>query len=404
MRKKAQTPAASRHKSAGKKSQTTLRRRLEARRLEIEQAIVARVHGIADPGRVADVEYVQGLRNAVPVAFDYALSALGRSEDAPHPVPTALLEQARAAARNGIGLDTVIRRYQGGHALFSDFLMEEAEQCGLGDAHALKPLFRLLAARLDALTAAVGEAYSLEAADSFVGSEQHRARRIQRLLDGELIDTSDISYDFGAHHLGVVGKGPGVSEAIRELAKSLDRRLLLVRRGETGAWAWLGGRRPTDPDDVPDIVRRSWPDRLSLGLGEPGEDLAGWRHTHRQASTALLVALHEESNFVRYSNDALRASMLQDEVLAKSLRDLYLAPLEGPRNRGDVLRETLRAYSEAKQNISSAASTLGVHRHTVADRLRTVEERIGRPLSTCTAEMDAALSLEELQSPRNAAS
>ena len=43
-------------------------------------------------------------------------------------VPPALLAQARLDVRDGVSLDTVLRRYFAGNALFEDFLVEEAER------------------------------------------------------------------------------------------------------------------------------------------------------------------------------------------------------------------------------------------------------------------------------------
>ncbi len=61
-----------------------------------------------------------------------------------------------------------------------------------------------------------------------------------------------------------------------------------------------------------------------------------------------------------------------------------------------MLRETLRAYFAAGFNAATAAAALEVDRHTVQRRLRKVEEALGRLLHTCHAELEVALSLEEL--------
>ena len=54
----------------------------------------------------------------------------------------------------------------------------------------------------------------------------------------------------------------------------------------------------------------------------------------------------------------------------------------------------MSAYLAAGRNISSAASALKVDRQTVRTRLRTIEEKIGRSLDECGAEMEIALRLE----------
>jgi sugar diacid utilization regulator len=61
-----------------------------------------------------------------------------------------------------------------------------------------------------------------------------------------------------------------------------------------------------------------------------------------------------------------------------------------------VLRETLRAYFAGGRSPSSAASTLGVARQTVAKRLHAVEDRIGLPFSACATEIEVALRIDEI--------
>jgi DNA-binding PucR family transcriptional regulator len=66
-----------------------------------------------------------------------------------------------------------------------------------------------------------------------------------------------------------------------------------------------------------------------------------------------------------------------------------------------VARETLRAYLKAGCNASSAASALGVVRHTVESRVRAVEQILDKGLNTCLSELEVALRLHELLSDRN---
>jgi DNA-binding PucR family transcriptional regulator len=91
--------------------------------------------------------------------------------------------------------------------------------------------------------------------------------------------------------------------------------------------------------------------------------------------------------------------VLQDELLATTLRRLYLEPLQAERDGGEVAIETLRAYFAAGRNVSSAAAVLGVKRHTVTSRVRAIEEKIGRSLDTCTAEVEVTLRLQQLDLP-----
>jgi hypothetical protein len=381
------------------KPRIELSSRLRARRPEIDQAVLTRILAVSDLNGSVDLdsldpEYLEGLRAATTAAVDYGLTVLAHGEErAPSP-PPVLLAQARLAARYGVGLDTVLRRYSAGFVLLTDFLVEEAERSGLRGP-ALRRLLRSQAA-LDRLLASVSEEYNREKSEHRGSSEQRRTERIKRLLAGELLDTSELAYDFEGFHLGAIGTGPGVGNAFRELAVALDCRLLTACRGEDTLWAWLGNRQALDPEDLRRQVSVNWPPQGTLAIGEPGEGLSGWRLTHHQARAALPVALRGPEPAVRYADVALLASTLQDDLLATSLRQVYLEPLEAERDGGEVAKETLRAYFAAERNVSSAAAALGVNRNTVANRLRAIEATFGRPLVSCGPELEAALSLAEL--------
>jgi PucR C-terminal helix-turn-helix domain/GGDEF-like domain len=369
--------------------------RMRLRWEEIEGGLLARVSAIADPTEVADPEYVLGLRDAVGASLEYALCAL---EGEWQEVPPQLLAQARLAARNGVGLDTVLRRYSAGHTLVGDCLIEEAAAVRLSSKE-LKCALRTEAQIYDRIVAAISGEHARESGrEPRDGAERH-TETIGKLLRGDPVDATVLCYPLEGWHTGVVATGPGAGEGLRELAAALDRQLLLAQPEPDTTWAWLGGRRRASGAELARAAKEAWPQGCLAAAGEPGRGLAGWRLTHRQACAAMPVALRDPRGIVRYADVALLATLLRDELLASSLRQLYLAPLMSERDGGEGLRETLRAYLAAGGNVSSAAAALGVHRKTVAKRLRTTEQLIGRNLGSCLAELDAALRLEELRNP-----
>jgi hypothetical protein len=378
---------------------TELTARLEARRNEIEQAILTRVYSVSDPTLAGDPEYVAGLRAAVAAAIDYGIADIGQGTIRPAPIPDALLAQARQAARHGVGMDTVLRRYFAGYTLLVDFVMQEAEESTLFAVEELQALGKSQAIVFDRLVDAIAEEYKREVDTEIPLLGGRRAECIERLLAGEFADSSEIEYEIDAWHIGGIARGVGVERALRDLAQALDRRLLLLPRGEGTAWAWFGGRSRVEFNVLDHAVAEKWSAATFLVVGEPGYGLTGWRHSHRQAAAILPVALRMSRPLTRYAEVALLASILQDEVLTTSLRDFYLAPLADERDGGAPLRQTLRAYFAAERNVSSTASALGVSRKTVTNRLRTIEQRIGRPLHGCAAELEVALRLEEFAGP-----
>jgi PucR C-terminal helix-turn-helix domain/GGDEF-like domain len=373
---------------------------LRSRRGELAHAIFARVRDdLLDSVGAEDAEYSVGLRQAVSAAVDYVLEGIERGAGWSGSIPAEVISQARRAARAGVSLDTVIRNYVAAYTLVETFIVEEAERsedAGQGD-----PLRAILGARaslIDRLLAAITSAYGDELQQAERSPERRRTQLVHALLAGQAADPAELDHNLDGWHLAVIATGTAALQAVRSMAGALDCRLLSVAHGVESVWTWLSGRRRLTATDIERwLSAQAHPDVL-LAVGEPGRGIDGWRLTHRQAQAALLVALHRPrpQRLTRYADVALLAAALRDDVLARSLREIFLSPLDGQRDGGAVSRETLRAYLAAERNASSAAAALEVGRHTVENRLRTVEQSLGRSLQTCLAELELALCLEEL--------
>lgn len=374
---------------------SALASRLRERLPELEASIATRVYAISDPREVADPTYLHSLNGALTAALDYALAVIELGERRAPGVPPALLAEARLAARVGVALDTVLRRYVAGNALFGDFLGEEAERAEVSSS-ALRRLLHRQATLFDRLLEAVSEEHVREAKSWPSSTAERRREWVKSLLAGELVDHSELGYDLDAHHLALMAEGEGSLEVMRELAGRLDRRLLAVCREEEPIWAcWLGGRRPLEAELALRALGEISLDRVSVTVGEPGEGLSGWRLSHRQAKAALPIAERRGQAILRYADVALLASIFRDDLVATSLHQLYLEPLERARDGGKVGQETLRAYFAAERNISSTAAALGVDRRTVTNRIRAIEDLFGRPLKDFATELETALRLDD---------
>jgi PucR C-terminal helix-turn-helix domain len=371
-----------------------LRERLQARREEIEEAILNRTFSLADPAEVDDPTYTAGLKNAVSVAVEYALQALLEAPGTDAPIPPALFVQAREAARHGVSVDTVLRRYLAGHTLLGDFILQEAEENLSSEG--LQRICRRQATLFDRVLQAITDEYKRHAAPRSPSLERARVECVEALLAGELVDSARLGYEIeDRYHLGAIAQGPEARTALRELSVRLDSRLLLLEAGSF-TWAWFGTGRGIQADEASLLAASHWPSHTALALGESGEGIDGWRLTHRQARAAIAIAVRGPRNVVRYTEVALLAAALGDEVLAASLRERYLRPLEGERDGGASLRKTLRAYFASERNVSSSAAVLGINRNTVTSRLQEIAERLGKPLAECSTELEVALRLDEL--------
>jgi PucR C-terminal helix-turn-helix domain/GGDEF-like domain len=370
---------------------------LHSRREELQRAILERVSEVASGRSIAeDPTYVRGLRSAIEAVVEYALVGVEREEGAA-PVPSAAIAQAQQAAHVGVALDTVLRRYIAGYALICDFVLEETARTGsLGNGELLRRIQMKHASLLDRLIAAVTEEYSREAARARRSPEGRRADLVLQLLAGRHVEVLDLGYELDAWHLGVIATGLRAKAAVRSLASALESELLPVARTDETVWAWLGGRRRLTGSDIERLLPASWPPEVSLAIGEPGKGLEGWRLTHSQAQAALRVLLRRPQPLTRYLDVAVLASALTDDVLGRSLQAIYLSGLG---ERRSELRATVHAYFAEGRSTSKAARSLGVVRQTVENRLRSVEEVLGRPLHTCLPDLEVALWLDEFAEP-----
>ena len=363
---------------------------------EIQGAITERVFavsGVLDD----DMEYLAGLRSAIAAAIEHGLEALECSPDRPPRVPVALIAQARLAARMEVPLDTVLRRYMAGYTVLLDFFIAEAAESAAFDRSVLQDALRRQSLVHEQVLAVVGEEYARELQPRAESTADRRAAGVKRLLKGEPFDTSSLDYEFDTYlHTGLVVCGAVAEDSIRELAERWDCRQLVIAGPAGASWGWLGSREPIDTMALVKDAIGLTGKKTTVAVAESACALSGWRLTHRQARAAMAVAMRRKDRSVRYIDVALIASLLQNELLAESLKSTYLDPLAKDRDGGEAARKMLRAYFKAERNVSSAAAALGMNRQTVTKRLRAIDERLGGALGERGADLEVALGLQEL--------
>ncbi len=370
---------------------------LRMRNSEIEEAIVARIRSVEpEAPKNKDVQYDEGQRATVVSLLDYALAGIESGREYSGSIPAEVVAQTQRAARRGIQLGTIIRRYYAASAELADFMTWETVGDWPDYQGALRRMQRTQALLLDHLIVAVNEAYLCEVERLERSPEQRRAERVQRLLAGDSVDSTDLNYDLGAWHLGMIGTGLGVGQTIRGLAAGLDCQLLCVSHDDDIVSAWLGGARKAVVDDLERLTLAGWPASVSMTIGEPRKGIDGWRWTHQEAKAALLVAQRKPQRITRCADIVLEAAMCGDELLSRTLTDIYLSPLDRLRIGGLVARQTLRAYFAAGSSITEAASRLKVDRRTVWYRLDKIATGLGWSPEERRPELEVALRIEAL--------
>jgi hypothetical protein len=222
-----------------------------------------------------------------------------------------------------------------------------------------------------------------------------RFQAIRGFLDGDPLVAPWIDFDLDRHHVALVAWGPDHAGLARRIAAVLERPILAVETPDGAlTWGWLSGVRPlAEVLDVAGFERISGTDgRAALGLELRGE--AGFRASHRQAERARGLAAGEGPRLLRYEDVAVEALTIENEEDARAFVAHELRGIEDESPLSRRLRATLEAYFASEYNATSAAVRLGVHQQTVANRLRTIEERLGHAsIGARRVELEVALRL-----------
>jgi PucR C-terminal helix-turn-helix domain/GGDEF-like domain len=369
---------------------------LQAQRSEIEETIYAHVRTVSAPAQGYDAVYEAGLHATIASVVEYVFTAIRRGEKWHGPIPSPAIAQVRRAVQYGIGPEIVVLRYLAGQRLLSEVIMREAAHCGFSGL-ALCDLSKLQEGLLEHVIESITSEYRQELERAGRSAAQHRREIVQKLLSHKQVDLTEFDYEFdGVWHMGVVAIGERVAKTLSGIAENRGRRVLYVPCGEGTVWAWFAGPRKSVITGVDRLLSDNGDGEVLLAVGAPRQGVDGWRLTHNEAQAALSVAMRKPKPLTQCSDVALEAAVLRHEAAAQSLLDHYLSPLDSLRGGGSSARNTLQAYFTSKRNASLAAKKLNVTRQTIDNRLRAIEERIGRPLHTCYAELEIALRVYEL--------
>jgi len=372
-----------------------LAERLRGRRWEIEGLILARVRAGLEPSEAEDGSSLAGLRAAVAELVEDVVVGVEGDDRLAEPLPAACAAQVQKAARHGVSLEALLRRYAAVERVITQAILEGGESL---PPQGVRRVLRARDAQMDRYMAGIASEHEVELARLRQLPAKRLGEQVERLLsEASYVDPSDLGYEFEGWHLGLVGGGAEAEEVLRAIVSGAGHDRLVVPRRDGTVWAWIAAWRPIGVAELRRFAARHASSRSRLAVGESRRGLEGWRLTHAEARVALPVALRRPQLLTRGSEVLLLAAVLRDRSLARALHDNYIAPLDKRGNPGATLRQTLSAYFAADGNAAAAGAALKVTRQTVQRRLRRVESSLGRVLHTCRAEVEVALLLEQLE-------
>jgi hypothetical protein len=363
---------------------------------ELVERMLARFAAeVPDSGVGTDPEMTAAMRRSCHGNLRAALAhAVREADPLPFGPPSDAIDEARIGARTGTPLVAGLRTYRIGEAVAWEALQDAVDALEDVDPATRSALLRrwtrAMFAYVDAVIPFVVDEYTRERERLLRGREQRRVQLVRDVLDGGDVDSGALGYDLAATHRAVVAWGPGAEAEIGRIAAAAGAPCLVVSVGEQTCWGWLagaGGER-----DLRGALD-GWEGGLALGRPARGPD--GFRRSHREARAAHRIGAATGDPVTRFDDVALESVLLADERAARAFVAAELGPLGDGRD-GTKLRETLVAYFACGFNASAAAAALGVNDRTVAYRLGGIEERLGRPVRTRQAELQAAIRLERV--------
>lgn len=361
---------------------------LRSRSGEIAELVARRVrHELPDYYAVPDPGFQAAGYGALAAVLTTTWRTLENDGQDPEHLPSALVEEARNAARTGVPWEVIDRSYGMTHEAIWDVALEEVAgwQLPRPDPQlVLRVSSKFMFRCFDWLTTHAGKIYAAER-DEWLDRRHMRLREmVSQAIDGLAVPDVELGYGTQQQHLGVIGWGQAPERAVSDAARRLGAELLTVPTSGSTVWAWLGrasfpALESCDEAFAPELGTH-------LALGAIGRGRTGFTQTHQQAQLASWVAVRrlEPSgrSVTRYPDVAVEAVGLADASRASIFVQHVLGPLAASDARSRRLRETLRAYCDAGHNSTAAASRLGVAERTVRYRIRTLEEMLGDHLET----------------------
>ena len=297
---------------------------------------------------------------------------------------------ARELARRNVPVSQLDRAYRvAALALWRWAVGEVRARVGGDLAGAIEALSEGVFVTGDVFSATVMERYAAEREQWLRSTDAVRAATVTEILGGGQVDvvacSARLRYELRQSHQAFIVWADGDSAETDASAIGGSRGLLWpMGSGAVAGWCPAGS---LDADALDD---GTW-----LAVGTPGPGLDGFRRSHAEAREARRVArmTARPPGCVHYDAVAVIALLTQDEAQARRFAERTLGPLAQPDPAMRRLAETLRVTLEHQGSPRRAAEVLGVHENTVAKRLRSVEQLVGRDIRGRSAELLAALAI-----------
>jgi PucR C-terminal helix-turn-helix domain/GGDEF-like domain len=335
--------------------------------------------------------------------------------------PPEALSYAKEYVRRGLGLEALQRAYRTGQATLSRMWLEEL-QTRAHDAEQLADTFGFfndwLFMWVEAIENRLTEYYMVERERRLRGTSAIRVEQVRTILDDGAVDVRSASarlkYELDRRHVAYIvwpdegsldaPNGNILFAAMEHVAADVAELLVAVDHLSVplGGYlaCWAGMRRAASREEFPGRLALVGKRGIHVALGQLGEGVDGFRRSHEEALLARRVhrlrGERTRTPCVRFADVALEAMLTSDRDEARRFVRQQLRTLADEDDSAVRLRATLSVFLEENASFLAAAARLGVHKNTVAYRVRRAEELLGRSVRERRLELQAALRLAHL--------
>jgi len=380
------------------------------------EATIAADMPAAFPDRLNDASFVQQLRDSATENYAVMRSYLAGHLDLSAVRLKKPCEFAMTQATLGIPRSSLQQSYRTGfHTAWrhwsrhiADLYSSDENEVKLQGLVLLVTTERLLT-WIDFVVHVVDNAYVEREAELQRSGERLRVQAVRDILAGENIRSSDelfpiLRYDVTAHHLAIrlTGTLDAAAARIASVLKAPSQAVaaLQIRLGVSEVVIWLGRLRPWPHDLVTEIVSLLGGFDVQAAVSDAACGIDGFRSAYEDVLRVdgVRECLSAAEPVLRYADVRLEAMFIANPGEAARFVAEELGELAERSDAADRLRETVLASLSAGSHVV-AAKRLGVHEHTVRNRLARVEAILGRPLSERRLELQLALRLQKLIGP-----
>jgi hypothetical protein len=220
------------------------------------------------------------------------------------------------------------------------------------------------------------------------------------LGDREIEEALEI--ELSGEHLAVAVRteaSPTETGLARLLVRDADGARVLEYRYGVRLWLlWVSHPRGLGKARLATIRKALVRSRVRCALGDPARGRAGLGSTGRDALDAARLQdmlADAAPEVVSFDELRLEALLLDDPARARRFVHAELGDLNRDDARTAQLRDTARVWLTSGSNINTA-SQLGVHEHTVRNRIAQIEQIVGRSTTERRTELLVALRLRRL--------